>query len=147
MELPATQPTKSPLEVTIYPMGTYPGDKKTETENTSWLSFEDILDTINPLQHIPILSDAYQAVTGDEQSGGAKIAGGALFGGALGFVTSLFDTILESETGESLTGHIADLFEQADDPSDDQPLQNQQFVSASRYQAQNAYVSVQRWLG
>ena len=66
------------------------------------LSFGDFLDLINPLQHIPIVSTIYRAITGDEISGPAKIMGGMLFGGPIGFITSLFDTIVEQATGRSV---------------------------------------------
>lgn len=44
------------------------------------LTFGDLLDVINPLQHIPMVSSIYRAVTGDEISPGARVAGGALYG-------------------------------------------------------------------
>jgi hypothetical protein len=52
-------------------------------------SFGELLDIINPLHHIPIVSNIYRNMTGDEISPVARIAGGALFGGAIGGVTSL----------------------------------------------------------
>ncbi|MSO66150.1 MAG: hypothetical protein EXQ85_10255 [Alphaproteobacteria bacterium] len=44
-------------------------------------SFKDLLDTINPLQHLPIIGPIYRSITGDQPSHGARILGGALFGG------------------------------------------------------------------
>ncbi len=53
-------------------------------------SFKDVLDTINPLQHIPIVSTIYQSITGDVPSSGANIAGGALIRrAAIGFAASV----------------------------------------------------------
>ncbi|MHA1154402.1 MAG: hypothetical protein ACTSQ7_17460, partial [Alphaproteobacteria bacterium] len=66
------------------------------------LSFGDFLDLINPLQHIPIVSTIYRAITGDEIGGPAKILGGMLFGGPIGFVVALFDTIVTQATGRDL---------------------------------------------
>jgi hypothetical protein len=64
------------------------------------LGFNDLLDTINPLQHIPIVSSIYRAITGDEMSPTAEIAGGALFGGILGAVSSLADVVFTQATGQ-----------------------------------------------
>jgi hypothetical protein len=66
------------------------------------LSFGDFVDLINPLQHIPIVSTIYRAITGDEISGPAKILGGMLFGGPIGFIASVFDTIVAQTTGRDL---------------------------------------------
>lgn len=65
-------------------------------------SFSDIIDIINPLQHIPGVSTLYQALSGDTISTGAKIAGGALFGGGIGFISSLVNAIIEQETGKDV---------------------------------------------
>lgn len=46
---------------------------------------EDVIDTVNPLNHIPIVSNIYQAATGaEEPSPAAKILGSGLIGGPLG---------------------------------------------------------------
>ncbi len=65
-------------------------------------SFGDFIDLINPLQHIPIVSTIYRAITGDQISGPAKILGGMLFGGPIGFIASVFDTIVAQATGRDL---------------------------------------------
>ncbi len=65
-------------------------------------SFYDFLDIINPLQHIPIISTIYRAITGDEIGGPARIMGGLLFGGPIGFIASIFNTIMEDATGRDL---------------------------------------------
>jgi len=66
------------------------------------LGFGDFLDLINPLQHIPVVSTIYRAITGDEIGGPAKILGGMLFGGPIGFVASIFETIVAQATGRDL---------------------------------------------
>ena len=48
----------------------------------------DVIDIINPLQHIPVISHLYQRMTGDTIGSIAEIVGGALFGGPVGLVTS-----------------------------------------------------------
>ena len=66
------------------------------------LSFGDFLDVINPLQHIPIVGTIYRAITGDEISPAARIFGGFLFGGPLGFVTAIANAIFEEASGQDL---------------------------------------------
>lgn len=67
------------------------------------LQVSDVLDAINPLQHIPFVSTLYRELTGDTMSAGSKIAGGALLGGPIGLVASVFDTIFTGETGKSFS--------------------------------------------
>lgn len=70
------------------------------------IGFADFLDVINPLQHIPLVSSLYRAITGDEISPPAQILGGALFGGPVGFVGSIASVIAEEASGQSV-GEIA----------------------------------------
>lgn len=73
-------------------------------------SFKSIVDAINPLQNIPIVSNIYRAITGDETEGGSKLLGGAIFGGAVGFVTAFFNDFAKEKTGNDIAGNIyADL--------------------------------------
>ena len=52
-----------------------PGVKK-DFFGEDGFNFFDLLDIINPLQHIPILSGLYRKITGDEISPGARMMGG-----------------------------------------------------------------------
>src|SRR3546814_18549505 len=52
------------------------------------LTFSDLLDLVNPLQHIPGVAQVYRAVTGDAIKPAVKIVGGALFGGPIGDIAS-----------------------------------------------------------
>lgn len=61
--------------------------------------FLDILDVINPLQHIPGVSQVYRAVTGDEMGAAASIAGAALFGGPIGAGIAAASALVEVATG------------------------------------------------
>jgi hypothetical protein len=101
--LTITPQPKKPFEYTT-------GKKVAATEaeflgHDNGFGFSDFLDIINPLQHIPIVSNIYRAITGDEASSGAKVLGGGLFGAALGGVTGLVaaiaDEIFQGETGKS----------------------------------------------
>ncbi|MDF1734470.1 MAG: hypothetical protein P1U37_04235 [Minwuia sp.] len=78
--------------------------------------FLDILDAVNPLQHIPIVSTLYREATGDEIGNPARIAGGFLFGGVLGLVSSVANAIIDETTGKDLGGHLMGLAG-GDDPA------------------------------
>jgi len=88
-------------------------------------SFHDLLDTVNPLQHIPLVSSIYRAVTGDEINPAARVAGDILYGAALGGASAIFggvgavaDAALEAETGKDSGGLIvATLFGSGGDKS------------------------------
>lgn len=73
-----------------------------ESASDSGISFGDLLDIVNPLQHIPIVSTIYRAITGDQIKTFPKIAGDTLFGGVEGFVSSVADTIFEKFTGKNV---------------------------------------------
>lgn len=70
------------------------------------LGFWDMLDVINPLQHIPIVSTVYRKLTGDEISPLARIAGATLFGGPIGAAFALVDTAVEHKTGRDMGGNV-----------------------------------------
>lgn len=63
------------------------------------LSFGDVLDAINPLNHIPVVSDIYSRLTGAKASAGARLAGGALFGGPVGLAVSVASLMFEEGAG------------------------------------------------
>lgn len=72
-------------------------------------TFDDVLDMVNPLQHIPVASKTYQKATGDTASEGAKFVGGAVFGvligGPLGLATALVNAAVRHDTGKDLPEH------------------------------------------
>lgn len=86
-------------------------------------SFWDLLDVINPLQHIPIVNEIYQDLTGDKIGVGARLAGGALFGGPIGLVASAVGCLVEEETGDTIGGHVVALFKDDDSTADTQVAQ------------------------
>lgn len=75
------------------------------------MTFSDFIDVINPLQHIPIFSTIYRLITGDEISLGARLAGGALYGGALGVAAASLIAAFEEVTGETIEQQVAGLFD------------------------------------
>ena len=70
----------------------------------SGLGFADLLDAINPLQHLPIVGTLYRALTGDTIGDTARMAGGALYGGPAGLVGALANLMVEKETGRDIGG-------------------------------------------
>ncbi len=69
-------------------------------------SFGDLVDLINPLQHIPIISNIYRSVTGDQIAAGPRMLGGGLFGGPIGLAASMANMAVEEATGKDVGGHI-----------------------------------------
>ncbi|HEV2547942.1 MAG TPA: hypothetical protein VGU20_11430 [Stellaceae bacterium] len=63
-------------------------------------SFHDLLDTINPLQHIPVVSAIYRWLTGDTPGNVARIVGDGLFGGPLGLAAGAISVAVKEETGK-----------------------------------------------
>lgn len=106
---PATSITIQPHARTESKPYEYKTGKKVAATEAEFLgheggfNFSDLLDVINPLQHIPIISTIYRAATGDEISAGAKMLGGGLLGGITGLLASAVDEIVKAETG-SATG-------------------------------------------
>lgn len=82
--------------------------------------FDDFLDIINPLQHIPVISNLYRKFTGDELSPGARMIGGGIFGGGIGLASSVINTAIEAETGKDIGGHVLGFMTGEETPQDSQ---------------------------
>jgi hypothetical protein len=65
-------------------------------------SFWDLVDAINPLQHIPLVNNLYRNLTGDKIGSFARIAGGGLFGGFIGAALGGVNAIVAHETGQDM---------------------------------------------
>lgn len=70
------------------------------------LSFGDVLDTVNPLQHIPVVSSIYRSMTGDSMSQAARLAGDSLYGGVVGAASAVVNIIAEEVTGKDIGENI-----------------------------------------
>jgi len=71
----------------------------------------DVLDVINPLQHLPIISSIYRSEVKDEIGAvprllGSMLYGGGLIGAVVGVATALVNIVVEHETGKDLGQHI-----------------------------------------
>lgn len=91
--------------------GTVPGPASSDGPTLNlWgrdgFTFADLLDFINPLQHIPVVSTIYRSLTGDEIGNAARIVGGAALGGVGGAVTSVIDAAVEIATGTDIGAHV-----------------------------------------
>lgn len=62
----------------------------------------DILDILNPLQHIPLVGSLYRHVTGDTIKPGAMLMGGAIFGGGAGLMAASVNVAVRDETGADM---------------------------------------------
>ena len=81
----------------------------------------DIIDIINPLQHIPVISTLYRKLTGDEIGQAPRIAGDTLYGGVFGsflsgLVSSVANVLVEAATGRDIGAHIMAAAVPAEEP-------------------------------
>jgi hypothetical protein len=89
-------------------------DRSAADVGTSDFSFGDLLDMLNPLEHIPLISSAYRAITGDNIHPVARVAGDILYGGLAGGVSALAggagaiaDEVIRAKTGEPAMAYAA----------------------------------------
>lgn len=108
MELTALPPAATGLPATrpITPDGATDGATPDRSGLNLWGSdgfgFGDLLDILNPLQHVPVISTLYRKLTGDEIGNAARVAGGALFGGPIGLIGALMNAMVERSSGQDL---------------------------------------------
>jgi hypothetical protein len=96
-----------------------PGSRKLFFGDDEVFGLDDLADLVNPLQHIPVVSQIYRAVTGDEINGAAELLGALPFGPS-SFLTSVADLAVRETTGKDMGGNvIAMLFGSGDTPSND----------------------------
>jgi hypothetical protein len=86
------------------------------TPESKPFGFGDILDIINPLQHIPVISHLYRSITGDTIRPSSQLVGGTIFGGPVGLASGLVNVIAEHETGRDITGNALRLFTEGKGP-------------------------------
>ena len=83
------------------------------------MSFSDLLDIINPLQHLPVISTIYRAITGDKPGLVSELVGGALYGGPAGLLSAGINAAVADVTGKNdgeMLASIADsVFGSGDD--------------------------------
>ena len=90
------------------PPASTPADPKTAPKSSDWdFSFHNLLDIINPLEHLPIIGTIYRAITGTHIGIPERIAGDALYGGLWGAVSGVADAAFEAVTGKDFGRHGA----------------------------------------
>jgi hypothetical protein len=62
--------------------------------------FDNLLDIVNPLEHLPVVSTIYHAITGNKSGDLEKVAGDTLYGGVIGLASSVADLAFEKITGK-----------------------------------------------
>jgi len=72
----------------------------TKTADSGSSFWDDLLDVVNPLQHLPVVGTVYRSITGDKIGDVEKVAGDTLYGGPIGLVSSLADLAFEKVTGK-----------------------------------------------
>ncbi|SMH62975.1 hypothetical protein [Azospirillum agricola] len=95
-----------------------PPEPKENLAEKMEVGFEDLLDVVNPLQQLPVVSSVYREATGESISIPARLAGGFLFGGPAGLIGSAAMVVFEEITGDSVLGHLGTL---ADDIGGEAP--------------------------
>ena len=71
-------------------------------KDASGFSFHDLLDAINPLQHLPVIGTVYRWLTGDEPGNVARVVGDGLYGGPISVGVSLFNVFTQDKQGHDL---------------------------------------------
>ena len=113
-------------ESELVPHPFYEGEMWNPNESANFfgkdgLGVADLIDIINPLQHIPVISSIYRSLTGDEISPGARLAGGTIYGGPVGLVTAIASGVMEEVTDTSLGDMVVAAFSgDADETAADQ---------------------------
>jgi hypothetical protein len=107
----ASAPVTNPVA-----LGSAPGAAKASSDGTGSF-FEDLLDVINPLQHLPVISTLYRHFTGDQIDIPEKVAGDTLYGGVIGFFASVGDVLFQKITGKSVGDTVLALVTGDDTPS------------------------------
>ena len=79
---------------------------------TDGFTFLDLVDIVNPLQHIPVIGTLYREMTGDSLDPGSRVIGGTLFLGPFGTVTALTNVLIDDATGKDMGEQVLAFFEE-----------------------------------
>jgi hypothetical protein len=114
MNLHESHPASQAALLALQQGGKAPTSNETDVEKEVFgedgFTFKDLLDVINPLQHIPGVSTLYRDMTGDDISPASRIGGGALFFGPIGAAISTANVIVDKATGKDVGEHVMAAF-------------------------------------
>ena len=96
--------------------------------------FSELLDIVNPLQHLPVIGTIYRAITGDHIDGFAKVAGDALYGGMWGAIGGAADVAFQAITGKSAEDTVLAWFDSSDQSGGDKTGDQRVRVAAGAVQ-------------
>jgi hypothetical protein len=117
MEMPSVQQTET---ITVQ------GQQAPAARSHLWagdhFSFHDLLDALNPLQHIPVIGTIYRQMTGDTIGNAARVAGDGLYGGVIGVIAGLVDVNVLETTGQDIGEHIIATLGGDDEPTAPQTI-------------------------
>lgn len=106
MSDPANMPPASAprFEIRPSPLKTWNPDAPDEYVNLDAkpLTFGDMLEALNPLQHLPVIGSIYRSVTGATIEPAARVVGGLLFGGLGGGISSVANALIEGISGKDV---------------------------------------------
>jgi hypothetical protein len=115
-----------------------PQNNAQPNESGAAFGFGDLVDMINPLQHIPVIGSLYRELTGDQIRPIGRIVGGGIFGGPLGAAGGLANVIVEEETGTDIAGNAMNVVMNREPPSwRPQEKTPQQVLTAALNQSNN----------
>ncbi|PIW28058.1 MAG: hypothetical protein COW30_08660 [Rhodospirillales bacterium CG15_BIG_FIL_POST_REV_8_21_14_020_66_15] len=86
------------------------GGKEFKAFGDDGFTFWDLVDVVNPLQHIPVVSTLYRDLTDDTLDPAPRVMGGTLFMGPIGLVASVANVLIEHNTGKDMGGHVLAYF-------------------------------------
>lgn len=115
------------------------------------LNLQDGFDTLNIVNHLPVVSDIYEATTSSHIDAAASLAGGFLYGGMAGMLYTAADLTVENMTGKNISTNLWDYGKQiiadsSDDvTSDTATLASEQDITSSL--TKDAYQFARRNIG
>ena len=125
-------PTAPPVTVTAS------APIKAFSEGGDGPTFKDVIDIINPLQHIPVINTIYRHLTGDEEGAVADVGGGALWAGPIGLVGSLVDLAVKAESGKTIGDNILSWLGLGDDDAASEATKTAETQAQQQVQQQQA---------
>ena len=103
---PTAEPYVAPVE-----------DDKPHIWGQKGFQFHDLLDIVNPLQHLPVIGSVYRWITGDTIGNLPRVVGDTLYGGLIGFASGLANVLIKEQTGHDIGETVVALVTGDDKPS------------------------------